>query len=308
MIPPAHTHARAGNIRSGSDAAARIPATDLEKRETAIAEKRTKLKSPLFFVSPLRLSVRNLAKGVDDGALKALAKAAARDGLAAGLASHTEGDPLLMASCVPSPDGGKKPPRVTVVSAKVMREPTSLGEKGSGLRARLEDDGVTARSKGYAFVEFSEHLHALAALRQLNNNPEYSATYAAGGAAAVSSTACACEASATSAAGGGACMRVRVRVAVGAITTLISTPTPTPHTRIAMRVVALPLSPPPPSGARQAPGAAPPPPRRVRHREHRRGEEAREEAGAGGGASPRARRGDAAAAADRAARSHRYAR
>jgi nucleolar protein 4 len=38
------------------------------------------------------------------------------------------------------------------------------------------------RSKGYGFLEFKEHLHALAALRQLNNNPAYS-KYAAGGGA-----------------------------------------------------------------------------------------------------------------------------
>ena len=38
-------------------------------------------------------------------------------------------------------------------------------------------------SKGYGFVEFEQHIHALAALRQLNNNPQYSAEFAAGGAA-----------------------------------------------------------------------------------------------------------------------------
>lgn len=35
---------------------------------------------------------------------------------------------------------------------------------------RLGPDG-TPRSKGIAFVEFTEHEHALCALRQLNNNP-----------------------------------------------------------------------------------------------------------------------------------------
>lgn len=37
------------------------------------------------------------------------------------------------------------------------------------------------RSKGFAFVEFREHFHALAALRMLNNNPQYS-DYSVGGA------------------------------------------------------------------------------------------------------------------------------
>ena len=196
-----HTYlAYEGNIRTGSDAAERMPPTDLAKREAAIKEKRDKLKSPLFFVSPTRLSVRSLAKGVDDAALKALARQAALDGLAAGLATAAEGDPLLMAgSFAPSKGGrgqgsstaggGKRDAassRVTVLSAKVMREPLAMDQKGAGPRARLEADGVTSRSKGYGFIEFGAHLHALAALRQLNNNPAYSTEFAAGGAAAVS--------------------------------------------------------------------------------------------------------------------------
>ena len=38
-----------------------------------------------------------------------------------------------------------------------------------------------APSKGFGFVEFTHHTHALAVLRLLNNNPAYSAEYAAGG-------------------------------------------------------------------------------------------------------------------------------
>ena len=64
----------AGNIRSGSTQAESMPASDLAKRDAAIAEKKKKLVSPLFFVSATRLSVRNLAKSVDDAKLKTLAK------------------------------------------------------------------------------------------------------------------------------------------------------------------------------------------------------------------------------------------
>lgn len=42
----------------------------------------------------------------------------------------------------------------------------------SGSRLRINPDG-SLRSKGFGFVEFTEHIHALAALRKLNNNPEY---------------------------------------------------------------------------------------------------------------------------------------
>lgn len=63
-----------GNIKGGSPQAEAMPATDLAKREAAITEKRKKLVSPLFFVSATRLSLRNLAKHVDDGALKTIAR------------------------------------------------------------------------------------------------------------------------------------------------------------------------------------------------------------------------------------------
>ena len=42
----------------------------------------------------------------------------------------------------------------------------------SGKRLRVNPDG-SLRSKGFGFVEFTEHIHALAALRKLNNNPEF---------------------------------------------------------------------------------------------------------------------------------------
>ena len=160
-----------------------MPATDLAKRETAASEKRTKLKSPMFFVSPTRLSIRNLAKGVDDAALKALARRGAAAGLAAGLVDPTEGDPALM-----PPRGTPLPTRVVIQSAKIVREAGldaaggPRGRDGSG-RARFEADGVTPRSRGYGFVDFADHITALAALRYLNNNPELSAEAAAGGAA-----------------------------------------------------------------------------------------------------------------------------
>ena len=38
-----------------------------------------------------------------------------------------------------------------------------------------------APSRGFAFAEFTHHVHALACLRELNNNSKYSREYAAGG-------------------------------------------------------------------------------------------------------------------------------
>jgi RNA recognition motif-containing protein len=51
----------------------------------------------------------------------------------------------------------------------------------AGKRLRVNADG-TLRSKGFGFVEFGSHVHALAALRVLNNNPAY-AMHAYGGTA-----------------------------------------------------------------------------------------------------------------------------
>lgn len=59
----------------------------MEKRANARRDKKTKLKNPLFFVSPVRLSVRNLGRHVTDGKLKALAVEAARVGIEAGRAN-----------------------------------------------------------------------------------------------------------------------------------------------------------------------------------------------------------------------------
>lgn len=44
------------------------------------------------------------------------------------------------------------------VQVKILRETGKVGDSDS-------------KSKGLAFVEFTEHEHALCALRQLNNNP-----------------------------------------------------------------------------------------------------------------------------------------
>ena len=49
-----------------------IPEVDKEKRARASSEKSTKLRSPLFFINPYRLSVRNLAKHIDESKLTKL--------------------------------------------------------------------------------------------------------------------------------------------------------------------------------------------------------------------------------------------
>lgn len=62
----------------------------------------------------------------------------------------------------PCPNSGKGT-YLKNMKAKIMRDT-------SRLKAGTAD---SAQSRGYGFVEFQHHGHALACLRQLNNNPEY---------------------------------------------------------------------------------------------------------------------------------------
>ena len=49
----------------------------------------------------------------------------------------------------------------TVKQVKILRDTDKAGEAKP----------KSAKSKGFAFVELTDHEHALCALRQLNNNP-----------------------------------------------------------------------------------------------------------------------------------------
>ncbi|KAL7532417.1 hypothetical protein ACHAXR_004620 [Thalassiosira sp. AJA248-18] len=166
-----------------------LPPSDRAKRERAFADKSTKLRSPLFFISPTRLSIRNLAKHINESELKKLVFGALKTGLelklvgpkdavshwrAGGELPHSEimrraTDPVLV---IPPLD--EKNMKESIPSVFIERD-VSGGKKASST------GGDAAPSRGFGFVEFTHHMHALAALRQLNNNPLYSAEFAAGG-------------------------------------------------------------------------------------------------------------------------------
>ncbi|KAL3665917.1 hypothetical protein V7S43_009337 [Phytophthora oleae] len=146
------------NVNKMADAELELPKMDIDKRRRAIREKKLKLQNPMYFVSPMRLSVRNLSTALDDKKLKKLFHDAASAGVRAGNVDRAEIKPELLS---------KGSPPVKVRMAKVVRDMESAKA------------GKDPRSRGYGFVEFSEHLHALAALRILNNNPKYT-SYAAG--------------------------------------------------------------------------------------------------------------------------------
>lgn len=168
----------------------RLPPSDQQKRQRAWSDKLTKLKSPLFFINPTRLSIRNLAKSVDEKMFKQM--------------------------CVTATQRGLEKNRVTIQDLVLhwkakgdLSQRDILGKmqesqsKGLDLIPKFEESnvkryipsvfidrdfttrkaGVVAPSRGFGFVEFTHHVHALACLRELNNNPSYMKFVAGGGSA-----------------------------------------------------------------------------------------------------------------------------
>ena len=177
-----------------------LPESDRLKRGRAHQEKSSKLRSPLFFINPVRLSFRNLAKHVDEAALKELAVEGLKAGLEADLISRddvmahwrasgdmTPRDIVRKISELDEAGDSVVPPydeaagiRRHIPSVYIDRD-----FAGAGVAAGAGGKKELAPSRGFGFVEFTHHAHALACLRELNNNPAYSAGYATGGKKAV---------------------------------------------------------------------------------------------------------------------------
>ncbi|CAM9304033.1 unnamed protein product [Pylaiella littoralis] len=161
-----------GLVLEDSGAAEGAAKSDMEKRVLARKDKKNKLKNPIFFVSPTRLSVRNLGRHVTDGKLKSMAAAAARAGVQAGRANPQDVRLYLEAQgedfAAITPKRLHIPPVTanSVVKVKIIRD---MDKKPS-----TDDPSELHPSKGYGFVEFAHHGQALAALRHMNNNPAFS--------------------------------------------------------------------------------------------------------------------------------------
>lgn len=167
-----------------------LPTVDQEKRQRASSEKSTKLKSPIFFINPLRLSVRNLGKHVTKSGLKSLAGLCTQEGLRKGLVTTMDVTAHLRAQgtltpreclseefcSVPpfDPKNVKKYiPSVFVNTNAENGKSTKSLKKGEPISSI-----ASSTSKGFGFIEFTYHAHALACLRELNNNAKYSAEWA----------------------------------------------------------------------------------------------------------------------------------
>lgn len=126
--------AQEGIILEGTPAAEGVSASDMEKRQRLEKKRTTKLQSPNFHVSRTRLVIHNLPKSMKEKELQKL--------------------------CIEAVTSRATKQKPVIRQIKFLKDV----KKGKLLTKN--------HSCGVAFVEFSEHEHALVALRVLNNNPE----------------------------------------------------------------------------------------------------------------------------------------
>ncbi|XP_057500570.1 uncharacterized protein LOC130784642 isoform X3 [Actinidia eriantha] len=126
--------AKEGLIVEGTPAAEGVSAGDMSKRQTLDRKKMVKLQSPNFHVSRTRLIVYNLPKSMTEKELKQL--------------------------CIDAVTSRATKQKPVIRQIKFLKD----SKKGEVVKHN--------HSRGVAFLEFTEHQHALVALRVLNNNPE----------------------------------------------------------------------------------------------------------------------------------------
>ncbi|KAL1558031.1 RNA-binding protein 28-like isoform X2 [Salvia divinorum] len=126
--------AKEGYIMEGMPAAEGVSASDMTKRKKLHEDKMSKLQSPNFRISDTRLIVYNVPKTKSERDLKKLF-------LNAVISRATKQKPVIR-------------------QIKILKD------------SKVRKEGEKSRPRGVAFLEFTEHQHALVALRVLNNNPE----------------------------------------------------------------------------------------------------------------------------------------
>jgi len=190
-----------------------LPQQDQRKRQTALKDKTAKLQSPIFFINPNRLSFRNMAKHVDEAGLQKLLELAVKRGLEKrlvgaqdqiahwrALGEMSTRDILSKVQDIEGKghdvipgwsygvdvgvdndegkDDGKGENDGKITRRNIIDYiPSVFIDRDYGNSGKKKD----APSRGFGFAEFTHHTHALACLRELNNNHAYSRDYAAGG-------------------------------------------------------------------------------------------------------------------------------
>ncbi|KAG9300147.1 hypothetical protein G9A89_010557 [Geosiphon pyriformis] len=144
-----------GAILPDTPASALLPAAEVNKRTTSYSNRKSQLaKNPNLYISKTRISVRNLPITVDEKKLKELG----RESIQKFKEQVKKGERQAL-SKVEGMEGWDHKPFIK--QAKIVRS-----------KDRIDSTTQKPRSKGYGFLEFTHHAHALAALRYLNNNPD----------------------------------------------------------------------------------------------------------------------------------------
>ncbi|KAG1091958.1 hypothetical protein G6F42_019311 [Rhizopus arrhizus] len=146
---------REGVVFPDTPAAATMTPSELSKRQMSFSSRKKLVSSnPSLYISKTRLSIRNLPIKVTDSDLRALGMSSInkfKNQVKAGQRDDLTKDE--------KEDGWHLLPRVK--QAKIIRS-----------KDRIDTATNELRSKGYGFLEFNTHSHALASLRYLNNNPD----------------------------------------------------------------------------------------------------------------------------------------
>ncbi|KAH6807188.1 hypothetical protein C2S51_028296 [Perilla frutescens var. frutescens] len=121
-------------IMEGMPAAIGVSASDMSKRKKLHEDKMAKLQSPNFRISKTRLIAYNVPKTMNEKDLK-----------------------KIFIDAVTSRATKQKP---SIRQIKILKD------------SKNRKDGEKSRPRGVAFLEFTEHQHALVALRIVNNNPD----------------------------------------------------------------------------------------------------------------------------------------
>ncbi|CAG8498517.1 9630_t:CDS:2 [Diversispora eburnea] len=132
-----------------------LPASEVNKRSASYTMRKNLLsKNPNLYISKIRLSIRNIPRMIDELHLKHLGKEAIKK-----FKVEVKNGKRNDLSESEKKEGWNK--FVHIKQAKIVRS-----------KDKIDSATQKLQSKGYGFLEYSEHAHALAALRYLNNNPE----------------------------------------------------------------------------------------------------------------------------------------
>ncbi|KAI8389273.1 hypothetical protein BD560DRAFT_452161 [Blakeslea trispora] len=146
---------REGVVFPDSPAAATMTPSELSKRQMSFSSRKKLISSnPSLFISKTRLSIRNLPIKITDTELRQLGISSI-----AKFKNQVKANERADLSKDEKAEGWQYLPRVK--QAKIIRS-----------KDRIDTSTNQLRSKGYGFLEFTTHAHALAALRYLNNNPD----------------------------------------------------------------------------------------------------------------------------------------